>query len=363
MKSLKSLIKRFKPLLIAILVFVLAVAVATPTIAYYIITGGKVQGDYQPGEPSPPIIKEESPNPVIRIFALDADNTTMKDVYISVPDYGYPVFVRVALLVTWLKPADCTCIQPVCGLHYCKGCEICGDDCDGLDCEDCEGCEDCIIIPECENCPDCENCEDHEKGDCEGCLLCNKVTCDDCENCPSENCTECSTNCTDCEGCKNLSECGVCVDCSKCIEKEDCPACNDDPDDDYDIFFQIPELGEEKDYTMALGKADENSSAGSWVANAQNSATNEVFYYYSIPVQSRGTATNGSKPTQIATPLLTEFVFLSETAKPPMEGCILNVEIIVQTIQAIGYTDENDDPAWKDAWKDHVYDKWETVTY
>ena len=29
---------------------------------------------------------------------------------------------------------------------------------------------------------------------------------------------------------------------------------------------------------------------------------------------------------------------------------MLNVEIIVQTVQAIGSTDKDDIPAWKDAW-------------
>lgn len=228
MKSEKSLKKRFMPLFIVLLVLVLVVAVATPTIAYYIRSAGKVGGEHTPAEASNPS------------FKLDNEDKPMENVYITVKDEGYPVYVRVSIVITWQKLADCT----------------------GTDCEDCT------------------------------------VTCTDCE---------------------------------------DCPRCNNDPDDDWDVIFAIPQKG--VDYSLTLGDK--------WTT-----VENNEFYYCTSAVQSRFPDYDKLEP--LSTPVFITECKLLSTAQPPIEGCVLNVELIVQTIQAIGYTDPdkngNETPAWQDAW-------------
>lgn len=342
----KPLTKRFRFLVIALALILVFAAIATPTLAYYIRVTGKVEESYDPGTPSNP----EFGKPKLRLIVTSTENT-LENVQITVPDYGYSVYVRAAIVINWLKPADCTCTQLTCGTHYCTGCSICGDDCDGTECDDCEGCKNCIIIPECDNCPDCdESCEDHADGNCTDCVLCNKVKCTDCENCPSEDCKDCKTSCTDCEGCKKSSDCDDCVDCSTCPDRKDCPKCNDDPDDDWDIFFALPAEGADADYTMSIGSGDDG-----WVTSDDTG-----FYYYKKRVLSDGHVTENKSTITIQTPLIEKFEFL-ETAKPPVEGCVLCIKLVIQTIQAIGYTDEDHDgdnlpePAWQDAWPDAPY--------
>lgn len=328
MKSKKSLIKRFMPLLTTLLVLVLVIAVATPTIAYYIRTAGKVESEYTPAEPSAPS------------FTLSSDDREMSDVYVWVEDQGYPIFVRVAIIVNWLRLTDCTCTPPGCSSHTCADCGDCPDceeEC--TDCtESCTGCEGCGGVV-CENCPDCgegdcENCE----GNCEDCPNCMEIiTCEDCKNCPDceeGDCENCEESCTGCMGCEQFDECGVCKDCENCVDRDECPRCNDDPDDDWDVFFAVPVEGNNGDYTLVLGD--------SWTT-----VQDSDYYYCTSKVESR--FPNDTSELIRLPVLIKNFEFL-EDAKPPVEGCILSVEIIVQTIQAIGSTDIGDIPAWQDAW-------------
>lgn len=382
MKSDKSLIKRFLPLLTMMLALVLAIAITTTTIAYYVITAGSEGSDYNPANPTDPSFTNPTPS-----FRLYSDDNKMNDVYIYVPDQGYPVFVRAAIIITWQRYAPCTCNDPV----YCEGCPDCPDceedceyckDCD-MDCPDCaacaarracekcegcqeDGCDDCdeckegdcsscegcLPRAECEDCEYCPNCEEDclncEEGcsDCSGCAQ-KFVECKDCEQCKDgncEDCTNCENNCTNCAGC--LAECGECAnDCEDC---EDCPKCNGDESDDYDVYFITPKV--DTDYTITFGN--------NWEISGN-------FYYYTLPVESIGDVSK-NRTIKIDSPLISQFEFLKDDNSLSDEGWFLNVEIVVQTIQAIGYTDEdengNEIPAWQDAWgvtRDEETGKWE----
>lgn len=94
MKSEKPLIKRFAPLLVILAVLVALVAIITPVVAYYIRSAGEAKNDYTAAEPADPS------------FTLDGENSEIKNVAITVPDEGYPVYVRVAILVTWVRKDD-----------------------------------------------------------------------------------------------------------------------------------------------------------------------------------------------------------------------------------------------------------------
>lgn len=91
------------------------------------------------------------------------------------------------------------------------------------------------------------------------------------------------------------------------------------------VYFSKPETA---DYTLVLNKTYwEKKSDG--------------FYYYSEPVESGG-----------KTPIL---IYECKQINPaPAEGYTLSVEIIAQTVQAVGSTDENNPngviPAYEDAW-------------
>lgn len=90
MNSQKSLIRRFLPLIIVLAVLIAVAAVATPTIAYYLRKANDVEGDdYTPAGTNVPS------------FQLSADNKTMSNVYVTVGDEGYPVYVRAVIVVTW----------------------------------------------------------------------------------------------------------------------------------------------------------------------------------------------------------------------------------------------------------------------
>ena len=94
MKSEKPTTKRLVPLIIAIVVLVAIIAIAVPTVAYYIINANDGGNEYTPAEPGDPS------------FNLDSNNKEMKNVSIAVEDKGYPVYVRVAIVITWQKQED-----------------------------------------------------------------------------------------------------------------------------------------------------------------------------------------------------------------------------------------------------------------
>lgn len=66
------------------------------------------------------------------------------------------------------------------------------------------------------------------------------------------------------------------------------------------------------------------------------------FYYYTKPVDSGE-----------STAILINSCTLSEYADPPA-GYTLSVEIITQTVQAVGWTDDNTSQAYQDAWGEHI---------
>lgn len=81
---------------------------------------------------------------------------------------------------------------------------------------------------------------------------------------------------------------------------------------------------------------DGDSEAGGWTKKVVNGLT---YYFYTKPVESGG-----------KTSVLIESYELKKEAKPPEEGYTLNVEVIAQTVQAIGTTDDDEKDAYKDAW-------------
>lgn len=223
MKTEKPLTKRFAPWIIALVVLAALIVIATPTIAYYLLeansgAGGEEYFPAESGEPS---------------FNLDFNNKEMKNVSITVEDNGYPVYVRVAIIITWQKPAECA--NPA--------------DCDCVDC------------------------------------------------------TECVDNVAD-----------------ETVGAMECPKCNGEAD----IYYIAPVQNE--DYTI-----DFNTSGWELVGD---------YYYCTSPVASGKT-----------TAVLINSCALIESGADIPDGYVLNVEIIVQTVQAIGATDDGNVPAWKDAWK------------
>lgn len=98
------------------------------------------------------------------------------------------------------------------------------------------------------------------------------------------------------------------------------------PEPDGEVYFAEPQEG--TDYTVTMGEGWEKIDG---------------FYYCTSSVASGGT-----------TSALIESFSLKDGAELPEEGCVLSVEIIVQTVQAIGYTDKDENgkeiPAWQDAW-------------
>lgn len=230
MKSEKPLIKRFVPLLIMLAVLAVVVAIAAPTIAYYILRADDAGDDYTPADPNNPS------------FNLDYENNEMGNVSITVEDKGYPVYVRVAIIFTWQKPAECA--NP--------------DDCD---------------------CSECSECIENEGAD----------------------------------GTESTME---------------CPKCNGEAD----VYYISPVR--DVDYTI-----DFNTTGWELL---------DSYYYYTSPVGS-------GKTTGV---LINSCALIPDGGAEVPEGYFLNVEIIVQTVQAIGSTDSGDVPAWQDAWKNGP-DSWD----
>ena len=102
------------------------------------------------------------------------------------------------------------------------------------------------------------------------------------------------------------------------------------------VYFSKPV--ENNDYTISLNTAD-------WEEKASTVDSNEVYHYLKDPVESGE-----------STPYL--IYECKQVGDPPAEGYTLNVDILVQTVQAIGYTDEDPKeevpttyPAYMDAWQ------------
>ena len=90
------------------------------------------------------------------------------------------------------------------------------------------------------------------------------------------------------------------------------------------VYFSKPVAG--RDYILTL-----NLDVGGWTSETDG------YYYYKSPVSSRG-------ETDV---LITS---CTQNGAAPADGYALNVEIIAQTVQAIGYTDDDTKQAYQDAW-------------
>lgn len=342
MNSKRSLTKLILSLAIVLLVVVLVIAVTSPVFAYYIRKTEKSEGTYEPGKPSNPELTDSLPVQTQRISFLSDTETSLQNLYIQVPDQGYPVYVRVAVVVNWLKLTDCICTQPVCGSHICKDCT-------------CEGCKECGTCAKGLLCENCEKCDYF--GDAEDCKNCVEVDCDGCDECAGDNCKDCKKEEGSCTGCVICSpnrdeSCGECAACEKyCLDRDECPRCNEDEKDDWDIIFPKPTEGKEQDYSLQIGGGD----------TIWEKRDNSGFYYHKDRIESDGDASKENIITidmSTNTPFIVKFERLA-TAKLPIdveglkvEDCVLKVEIIVQTMQAIGSTDKDGTAAWKDAWNE-----------
>lgn len=102
------------------------------------------------------------------------------------------------------------------------------------------------------------------------------------------------------------------------------------------VYFENPVSGTDYDLTLKLTN-DEEETVWEKITNSEGAD----YYYYVDPVASGGTTSVLIKSCE-------------QLREAPADGYTLSVEIIVQTVQAIGYTDgENGEPeieAYKDAW-------------
>lgn len=228
--------KRSGLLLITLAVLLALVAIIAPTLAYYITSTKGVKSEHTPAKPSDPsFAKPSDPS-----FALGEDGgTEVNNVYIWVPDYGYPVYVRASIIITWQKPR------------------------------------------------------------------------------------------------KNST-------------------------DELIVHYEQPQKNTH--YTLLTGSGTD----GSWkTAGEDTREPDDGFYYYTKPVESSGKI-DPKNPVykQIKIPLI-EQCALTANCQPPEGDWIFNVEIIVQTVQAIGFTDPdaqgNETPAWRDAWNGAY--NYETIKY
>lgn len=118
---------------------------------------------------------------------------------------------------------------------------------------------------------------------------------------------------------------------------------NDDPpSDEYLTDFKTPEEGAGKDYEIKFANLSTGGSLMSgkseWVYRAEDG-----YYYFTAPVSS-------GESTDV-------LIDSCKQLKDGPDGYALNVNIIVQTVQAVGYTDGYDGTgdaeqykAWRDAW-------------
>lgn len=105
----------------------------------------------------------------------------------------------------------------------------------------------------------------------------------------------------------------------------------DSEDDDPVVFYVEPVIG--VDYSLTANKTD-------WsVTELEANGISTEIYYSKTPVASGG-----------ETKILIESC--ERITEPPVDGYVLCVEIIVQTVQAIGATDQGNIPAWQAAWGD-----------
>ncbi len=108
-------------------------------------------------------------------------------------------------------------------------------------------------------------------------------------------------------------------------------------DKDGNVLADAPVLSSEVDdngdYILDLNLSTTTLAADQWTFGSSDG-----FYYYSSPVPSEG-----------STKALINSAQVKPGASVP-EGYTLSVEIVAQTIQAIGTTDEGDVLAVKDAW-------------
>lgn len=114
-------------------------------------------------------------------------------------------------------------------------------------------------------------------------------------------------------------------------------------DDEYIVHYLEPKFGE--DYEMTLNLLPDvdwetyslgGEQAPGWVKGPMD-LSGRQYYYYTVPVDS-------GESTEV---LLSS---CNQLGDPPEEGYTLSVELIVQTVQAVGWTDDTSEDAWKDAW-------------
>lgn len=118
----KSIAKGHIILLVIVAFLVVAVAVATPTIAYYIRKANDVGGDVNLADSGKPTISGNLSIVNGSSFTFNKANDEVNNVSVKVEDKGYPVYVRAYVIITWQmivkgEPVD-HWTQPIVGEDY-----------------------------------------------------------------------------------------------------------------------------------------------------------------------------------------------------------------------------------------------------
>ena len=110
-------------------------------------------------------------------------------------------------------------------------------------------------------------------------------------------------------------------------------------DEDGTVYYGTPVPGE--DYTILFDETKWTLVKNTASENADNIYG---YFYYKDPVASDST-----------TEAIIKYCTLKDGANAPNENYVLSVKIVVQTIQAIGVTDDDNTPAWEDAEWDNAW--------
>ena len=107
----------------------------------------------------------------------------------------------------------------------------------------------------------------------------------------------------------------------------------------YEPPTEYDEETEKGDYTIVYNSTD-------W--QAIKSDNSDKTYYYYLGSEGKSSLHGVVISEGTTKPLITDFV--DKATRPPVEGYTLNVEFIIQTVQAVGYTDDDSNRACEDAW-------------
>lgn len=107
------------------------------------------------------------------------------------------------------------------------------------------------------------------------------------------------------------------------------------------VVFERPEQGVDKDYTLAM-YSSKNWQTYTWTQGGESYF--DDYYYYNKPLSKGG----------VTDVLIASFKSLKPNGSGPHDST-LKLQVIVQTVQAVGSLDENPNTlAWQDAWQGYL---------